>query len=320
VTATGEPSTTINTGVPSPTSGSSFNNGSSISNNRGGSGTRGNEVAAADLYGIGVRTGIYLQVLGMTLSCFRLKSQGLKLTCAASMIAILASWTLLVRHEALSAAEAWLILTIVSMLFIPAASAVADIKSTVGEGVALFCLYIAEFWYCIAYICFWAKLYRTLPTLGTTDAAWCFAQVNIRHWFRTFMLVQGCILYIIAMALLVFTGPVVLFATGKAGLEGKSELPGLKENQIKWMQMAARGLAISGGLAWVFSIWAIEDMIRWNELVPSKDWTAPGQSIPFVIGLIVLVDGCFGVFQKKPEDDNKLHRTLNNKKSRMTRT
>ena len=69
----------------------------------------GNTVAAADLYGTGIRIGIYLQTLGLLLSVSRFhrtSGKGIKLIISANMIAILASWTILVRRQEVSPCEA----------------------------------------------------------------------------------------------------------------------------------------------------------------------------------------------------------------------
>jgi len=79
----------------------------------------GSPVAGNELYGIGIRIGLYLQSLGMLLACARLTQKsgaGFKLASAANMIAILAALTRLLSLKALSPCEAWLVLLLVSLL------------------------------------------------------------------------------------------------------------------------------------------------------------------------------------------------------------
>lgn len=269
-------------------------------------GITGNVLAASDLYGNGVRIGIYLQVLGMTLSCVRLKSKGLKLTCAASMLAILASWSILARRQDFSPAEAWMILSLSSMLFIPASSAISVPDAQFGEGIAMLAVLVAQFWFIIAYFWMWGTLYRTLPSLGTPNVAWFFVKVNLKNWFRIYMLVQGSILFVPGILVQLIFGWQLMALVCKAWLNDWSDwsdVPsdGFGEEEKKMAELSARGLAVFGFVWWILGIAGLEVMIKANQLTPANDFTAPGQSIPLAIGVIVLLDGIFAVFKERPK-------------------
>lgn len=261
----------------------------------------GSSVAASDIYGTGVRFGIYFQVFGMLLSCIRLKSQGLKLTSAASALAILVSWTILVQRKELSGAEAWMILSLVSLFVLPAASAVSAPKNIVGEGVGLVALLVSQFWFIVAYIWFWASLYKTLPSLDTSDSAWFFVAVNIKHWFRLYMLISGCLMYLPVAITTCAAGAVLVYLSCRAWLKGAAEIRGQTKKQIKAGENVSRALALIGIVIWVFGIAGVEMMIKYNGLEPASDFTYPGQTIPLAIGSVVLIDGIFAIFKEKPE-------------------
>ena len=81
-------------------------------------------LAASDLYGTGIRVGVYLQSVGMFLASIpggsKRAGAGVKLASSANIIAILAAWTILVHYRNISPCEAWLIITLMNMLSVAA--------------------------------------------------------------------------------------------------------------------------------------------------------------------------------------------------------
>jgi hypothetical protein len=74
----------------------------------------GNENDAQDLYGFGIRLGIYLhylQAVSMCFSLFRLKAHNMKITVAGLMLALLACWSRLVAQRAISPSEVLVMLS-----------------------------------------------------------------------------------------------------------------------------------------------------------------------------------------------------------------
>jgi hypothetical protein len=119
--------------------------------------------------------------------------------------------------------------------------------------------------------------------------AWIFVSVRITGWFRDFALVG-------ASCALVF-GILTLF--GAFWLCGKAYEPWTeKKDELDVSDDTGGCLAFNAGVGvfagvimWIFSIAASEIMIKSNGLTPQTDLTQPGQSIPFVLGQITLVDG-----------------------------
>ena len=268
----------------------------------------GSGLAASDLYGTGVRMGIYLQALGMIFACIRIKSAGIKLACAAIILAVLGSWSILVARKDVSPAEAWVILSIVGTLWIPAGGALFCPTAIVGEGVGAFALLVAVFWNAIALSVFWGSDYKALPILGTSDTAFFFAKVSLRHWFRTFAFVMGIIqiIYTIPVIVIVFT---FIKKGSEAWLQGKDELDlaslGKTKKQslffVKMSEWGIRGIGVAGIFMWTLSVAGAELMIKWNNLTPVNDLSLPGQSIPLAIGVTIFVDSIFGLCQPKRE-------------------
>src|SRR5208282_5105567 len=77
----------------------------------------GDTLAASDLYGLGIRVGIYTQSLGMLFAVVRMTRSsgvGFKLASSANVFAILASWSIQVHRQEISPPEAWLIVTLMN--------------------------------------------------------------------------------------------------------------------------------------------------------------------------------------------------------------
>ncbi|KAF2252631.1 hypothetical protein BU26DRAFT_517222 [Trematosphaeria pertusa] len=121
----------------------------------------GNDTTAEQLYGNGVRIGTYLQAATLLLYNFRTaphdvsrKASGLKLACAASMLAILTSWTLLALRHDFCLVEAFIIIALVTMLYLPALGAISTIHAILYEPAAVLSLFLAAFWNIGAFIWF----------------------------------------------------------------------------------------------------------------------------------------------------------------------
>lgn len=145
---------------------------------------------ASELYGTGVRLGIYLQSIGMIISYPRKLSKkiagiGVQLAAATVLIAFLASWTILVREQEISSCEAWLVLTLLWAL--SAGLGVATTGQPLrGEYFVTLLSYGADIWAAVAAMWFWVDLSRSLPELGTKNLVFMFAPVDVTHWFRVF--------------------------------------------------------------------------------------------------------------------------------------
>jgi len=91
----------------------------------------GNQEIASDLYGTGIRIGLYLQVHGILFSCMRGKSRGIMLTCYAFLIAVLASWTTLALDQQISPAEFIVIMNLANIMFAACSATVCHPKAII---------------------------------------------------------------------------------------------------------------------------------------------------------------------------------------------
>jgi len=277
----------------------------------------GSSFAASDIYGLGIRVGLYCQAIGMFLAAIpgpKRASIGIKLTSSGYMIAILTSWTVLVQRQEMSPCEGWLILTLTGMLAIPAAVTCYDFDSIIGETFAFDLVFLSFLWTTSSALWFWATLYQSLPLLGTNDLVWFFVNVNITGWFRIFALVLNSL-----EALLIGPSAIVAilcwsFIAFIAYLAGQDDLKFLevetpdesdwqRNSRAYWLNWkkgakeAASSAWIFSSFNYIFSIVAAEMIIRANDLSPQTDLLQPGQLIPLTIGAVTLVDGIFTVIR-----------------------
>lgn len=274
----------------------------------------GNTGVANDVYGLGVRVGIYTQATGMLLSAGCLQGSGIKIASSATMIGLLSSWTVLARNKDFSACEAVLIITLISTISL-AGMPVSFITASEG-GIGGLALTIANLWtLCIAFW-FWSTLYNNLPNLNTDGAVWMFVRVSAFGWFRIFMLVAAGL-----SALMIILSTVIWAVNTYNAIKAYKEykafmayvayggaLPHVSQEEInkalreieEAKQEAKREAKILawiytaiGALVLILSIASVEKIIEYNALTPQKSLSTPGQTIPLSIGLVVLVDGIF---------------------------
>lgn len=256
----------------------------------------GNSAAAGDLYGLGVRVGLYLQTLGMLLSLIgagkdsvqdKKSGAGLKLAISANMLAILFSTVTLIRRKTISPCETWLILTLIQQLIYASWSALCNPYTVSGEGIGIFALCFANVAVAAVTVQFWATTYNELPLLGTPNLAWFYVNVVLNHWFRIFSLV-GASLNIFANALLVLAVSPLMVIAWEAWWNGKKK----DVTDMDWLRYLGIFLTIFLALpVWVMTIAGAEEIIKGNNLTPQTDLSQPGQSIPLAIGIITSVDG-----------------------------
>jgi hypothetical protein len=131
----------------------------------------------------------------MLLSCLRNHKRsriGIKLLSSAVCVALLASWTVLCAHRAISASEAWLVLSLVNAYGSARSAAINETGKKTG-GIAILFAAISLFWQDILFLWFFSTLYRDLPRLGTDNLIWFFGAVDISGWFRIVLLVYSCV-------------------------------------------------------------------------------------------------------------------------------
>ncbi|KAF4539226.1 uncharacterized protein LTHEOB_10390 [Lasiodiplodia theobromae] len=263
----------------------------------------GNSDAGQDLYGLGVRIGFYLQSLGMLLYMYSGEKdygQGLKVASGSITISMLASWFGYAARGLLSPAEAVIVLLIIISLNFPAKATLANSRTIVGEMLGLATMLVVELATCAALLWTFARLVDgDLPTLGTPNVVFFFAEVGLNGWFRYLVLVYCAI---DALTSLSFAYKVIRVAKVVGGLyfkgrigEGydwkKTEPETLKEIDeiMGWKQIETIALFLAWPL-WILVVVAVELTIRWNHLTPSNDLRTPGQLMALITGIIIITD------------------------------
>ena len=279
----------------------------------------GSQNAAADVYGLGVRLGLYLQGFTQLLHLvpFRKDSgRGVKLACASIAISILASWSILARDKLISPCEACLVTFILNSVTIPATLTLFKPNTIAGEGIGLMLFLLTMLWTTVATTWTNAKLWHTLPLLDTENVVFFFVPVSVTGWFRIFSLVSVSLSWPFILAMISF-----FIMIGKTALrcyfKGMSELPDEDRKRLKDLETLGPAIFITQLLkpltrereldSWLLAIvqisvaiflWALlvvmaEKTISLNNLSPATDLSAPGQLIPLVSGLSVALDGIF---------------------------
>ena len=154
----------------------------------------GSANAASDLYGLGMRVGVYLQVLGMLLYCFgshKRSRSGIKLLSSAVCLAFLSSWTAYVTLQEISPCEAWLVLSLINAYGTPRRAAIKHWNKRDGGGIGFALSAVSVVWESISLMWFFTTLFRQLPLLGTKNLIWFFGAVDVSRWFRVLMLIYS---------------------------------------------------------------------------------------------------------------------------------
>jgi hypothetical protein len=262
----------------------------------------GSATAAGDLYGLGVRVGLYLQTVGILLSLISVeldektdkKGVGQKLAISANILAILFSMATLVHRQTISPCEVWLTLTLVQQLVYASWAALCNPYTLSGEGLGLLAFCLANMSFSVVNLVFWATWYKELPWLGTPNLAWFYTSVRIDHWFRIASIVSASFNLVVSLIISVLVLAFLSKVPWVAWWDGEdSDL-----DEMNWMKGLRLSIAIFASFpAWVMTIAGAEEIIKLNGLTPQTDFTQPGQSIPFAIGIVVAVDGLAAVLK-----------------------
>lgn len=263
--------------------------------------TGGDPSAAADLYGIGVRIGIYLQSIGMLVSLFQELGKGYKLAISSNANGLLLAWTILMQRNAFSFCESYLILIEVSCFLLPGSIIIVDFQTAANEIVGLIGLLLALCWLNAGALWLFTTHYSQLPQLGTSNVGWMFARVRLDGWYRIFLIVfwsTTCFVLAIVIILVFF---LLKFVLRNADDERLVEIAFMRRfsREDSWQNQAIkknlknlrRVGALVGLIYWIFSVAACEMTIIWNDLSPETSLTRPGQTIPLIIGIIIAADG-----------------------------
>ncbi|EGX52827.1 hypothetical protein AOL_s00007g163 [Orbilia oligospora ATCC 24927] len=247
----------------------------------------GNDNAAQDLYGTGVRVGLYLQSSGLALynySSDKHSRQGLKIASGSICIAILSPWFVFAAQQAFSPCEAFIVLLMLSSLF-PPGSTLRNIDDAVGQQIlGLVAILLSTLGISLAFIWTFGKLVVTLPELGTKNVVFFCTRVSLKGWFRWLALTYFSI---DAITTLFFSFKLVKLIKLSWTFRSHGDL---KLHTEKWFPKLE---GLDRAIQWAVRVWVItmiELTIRWNHLEPASDFRAPGQLIPLISGIFIFID------------------------------
>lgn len=225
---------------------------------------------------------------------------GIRLAVSGTMIGLLASWTVLAARREFSPCEAAVILALNSALSL-VGSTTASVP-VVEDGIGLFSLILANVWGIMVSFWFWSDLIFRLPTLETANDVWLFARVNMLGGYRIFVLIMLCIA-LLAMIARIGNDLAAVREARKEHEEyklqhGEAAAKTRVEDFVEKAKWATATTAASQGFVVIFVIATVEMTIKYNDLEPEKNLSLPGQTIPFSIGIVVLIDGLFVVCGK----------------------
>jgi hypothetical protein len=169
----------------------------------------GNQVTAPDLYGIGVRIGLYLQGVSSIIHGFRIHEfvpSGTSLLLTTSnLFAILVSLLKLLAARTISPAESLVTLSMVGSVIagcVNGASTI-DVRGT-GLGVLFFMVCSGMSMSIQTWLYSRGRL--VLPLLGTANTTWFFVEVQLNDWFWKVGLAFSCLGLVVNFASQFFWG------------------------------------------------------------------------------------------------------------------
>lgn len=278
----------------------------------------GNESAGSDIYGIGVRVGFYLQGIAFTVNAFTSETRkGMLLAAASVQAAILTSLSVLLSRNDISPAEMLIILDMLTFTTLPASLALLTVDSG-GQGLGVFLFVIDTLWTNGLTTWFWAKGYRILPLLDTSNAGFFYTRVQIDGWFRIFNLVYACLAWGLEIGIICLGVYLLRRSFGYFGDEDdvfeESKFIAFILPTVPWSAVGSLVLTIP------LLVVGTEKMIQWNGLSPNTDLSAPGQVIPFAVGVVGLCDAFLGILRHLTTDGDRVLGGRDTVHARMSRS
>ncbi|KYK54772.1 hypothetical protein DCS_06732 [Drechmeria coniospora] len=267
-----------------------------------------NEAAAAalgcpvegnpDLYGLGIRVGIYLQMLTVQLSgllstAFRLEDhigQGTIVFVLAAVVVLVRLLSMTINPgpdgsgagKGIEPVEVFPVLTLL-LIQVGVCRVSSENKTTMliwmAELVGLAALFL---W-------FWWRGMDLLPRSCPDDKAFFFAQVSIYNWFRTFNKVSSVVTAVAVAIAVVSASASVLYHCVVAAVrhlrnkrdddEGAAENVDAETRRYKPVVGAFDLVANVGAIVFV------EMSLKWNNISGVHSLNSPGQFMPFFVAL-----------------------------------
>jgi hypothetical protein len=84
------------------------------------------------------------------------------------------------------------------------------------------------------------------------------------------------------------------------GITRRSTSQEIEDGMIKLNKYTRRFWCIWGSIILVLTIVGVEEIISYNDLSPQNDLSQPGQMIPFILGIITLIEGLASSCKPEP--------------------
>ncbi|RFU25557.1 hypothetical protein B7463_g10774, partial [Scytalidium lignicola] len=251
----------------------------------------GNLDATQDLYGLGVRVGLYLQGFGLFIYYIgEKKTHGNGLLASSSIIvSTLVSWFVFASRKLFSPCEAIIVLLIIMSYSLPAKGVLLNRKAIIDNIVGLTLLEVGELGMSCALIWTFAKLIYSLPTLQTSNVIFFSGKVHIHGGFRYLALVY-CIIDGITAIVLEYKILRVYLIVCKNNSTELSEAEMKKVRKVVAWTAVHTSVEYITWITWIWMILTIELTIKWNRLSPSTNLHTAGELVPFVTGIIIFID------------------------------
>jgi hypothetical protein len=254
-----------------------------------------------DLYGQGIRAGIYLQAASVALATlFRQTATLDKISYSGGIFQFALTVSILILTATspdFKAVEAALVVLLglcssSQRVALPGAIiprrpwTLKRIQFWIGDsGLPIF-RYIVEMVLLGYSVWFWFRGLDLLPHSDTcTTYAFFFARVDLYGWFR--ILSQVYIVIVMACHLLVVTGLGLWKMLGEKIL-GRDELPGAEELSA-FLEESALVFGLMRLSLFLFLALSVEFMVRWNSITSVSSVSNIGQLIALLVGLGVFV-------------------------------
>ncbi|EGR51756.1 uncharacterized protein TRIREDRAFT_103822 [Trichoderma reesei QM6a] len=247
-----------------------------------------------DLYGLGIRLGIYFQMISVQISGLAsIVMQSEDSLSQGVIIFVLATGIVLARLlRAAADIQAVEVFPILTLLL--AQVGVCRVAGRNGQTTAH--IYVFEVAALIAlFAWFWWHGMDTLPRKCHDDKAFFFAKVSIWHWFRTlnkvgsvFAIIGGVFLVLFYLGATIFFN-VVRVANFLSWSRGESGGRGSRGDG-DYMGLGSLDFLVNVG-----AIVYVEMALKWNDISDVHSLAAPGQFMPFFISIAQLLSVFYGI-------------------------
>jgi hypothetical protein len=306
-------------------------------------GVHGNKANTADLYGLGVRIGFYLQAFAFIIgfgNTLRLEAKS-QFAGVILAFALLARWFTRLHEHSVSTSELWISLALVLCITTPGMwllfftletqrrkfleryrnTAATFAKITEGETLNILQALTVFVWSTIANSLY---SYRIIgvgkgqtfpPAIGTRNVIWMFTTQNADSaWIKTFMLGQA-----IFTTILTFL-PTLAYCVAAAYSFYLYWYPLAEPKEVKLSpddirreiktSLERKRIHVSAGFIFLaystILIISVERTIIEAGLTPEKDLAGPGQLLPLIVGVISLVSSLADLWSRnKPTERGK---------------